>query len=1142
MSVKSSPNLLSVKQAAAYLSVSDSTIRRLLTAGYLPARRVGSQWRFDRGDLDRLHIDHSSTPAAKTGLPSDANVIPKWAEPRRDFWREALARMLPDPGRTQVIVIDRRGAKAFSMLRPKEFQWGVNLWHSTALKSQSDDDLKRLLNGSDVVVFDEMVQRGRDLAKVRARLEKLEINVRSICLVRRRSVFLDGRLVDLGVEPIEDLSDPEFDEAATFLSRLFDYCEPPLDPEHVIVTGKLDGALSIAELRDRLTEFGSASLIWNRQDSEDSSVAAVTLDRPLFFDLGPIELPEGIRAVWSGPCKARGYLSQASGRVTLAFITFPSLEGDNIAWRRLVNTTRGRYQTKVQAHDELDDERMDDEVTAAYLDVCTDLSINLLRQAGSAGLFEALGMKAVTGPKKSELQAFFGPKRGAEMHVQIKAALDAHQSSISLEQAQRVPLIVDRDRTLSQSVDPHTGQQIVVAALSEAKEARGDQVTRTGLSYLELIKATRPISESAVSAALDGLLDGVRAKPVVLVRHIPDGRRAERGFDVSEYPGDTDPYDARDVHRAQAIAVSAFDKWLGHMYPPDRKHEGPHDETEIRVAKLFANLKHDWGETSRLAIANHPYKHGMVPRLETKVPWVSEEPRYLVRQLTEASLLAKRHAERSDRYSIREGVDVKKLVNRAHLSGHEKSQIGSLVRAYALIQENCKVTRPRSEASIPSVFGDPLVVLASARNEKIAYECALFEVRDWIAIGRQLFRVLVGHGLDDIPDRKLAREVHGQAVAFAQAVAFLFGKLAMFEAVPQLRKDLVSLFDEHELDAGEIILETVDAAVVWQHDYSETDTPMGVLRSAYAVIRPFTSFVRQALTTFGLETDGRLPAQRVEIQQDGTEVAKDVRFYAGRFSDAVDDHALRSDIARISEDVLRARGDASREAEALQEISALFEHIIHHLKRTIRTNDEIREERGRTDQRNNDLIDVSRRYDEDERLAGRGTVVAVGDFYNFVNLATRSGAAMQTTGTMIAEALHESIVMAAMAVQGQYPTVVTYTSSDSCVLACDDADILLSATQHLNMEMRLEMATLDRGLPFMRFGITAVETDFFHAITFALKIGGDHHGFPRGGVAIDANVRDRLSQMSQERMQRWPREINQRVIYVLQDDPATDAE
>ena len=44
--------LLTIKDAAAVLQVSDKTVRRWIDAGDLVAHRIGRQWRVSQGDLE----------------------------------------------------------------------------------------------------------------------------------------------------------------------------------------------------------------------------------------------------------------------------------------------------------------------------------------------------------------------------------------------------------------------------------------------------------------------------------------------------------------------------------------------------------------------------------------------------------------------------------------------------------------------------------------------------------------------------------------------------------------------------------------------------------------------------------------------------------------------------------------------------------------------------------------------------------------------------------------------------------------------------------------------------------------------------------------------------------------------------------
>lgn len=47
-------SLLTIKEAAEYLAVSVSTIRRLMASGQLTATRIGRVWRFEQQALDQL--------------------------------------------------------------------------------------------------------------------------------------------------------------------------------------------------------------------------------------------------------------------------------------------------------------------------------------------------------------------------------------------------------------------------------------------------------------------------------------------------------------------------------------------------------------------------------------------------------------------------------------------------------------------------------------------------------------------------------------------------------------------------------------------------------------------------------------------------------------------------------------------------------------------------------------------------------------------------------------------------------------------------------------------------------------------------------------------------------------------------------
>jgi hypothetical protein len=1065
------------------------------------------QLRFEQEELERYAAAQGDRSRVVTA-PGDPTEVPSWAEEKVGRWKRDLEDLLSEPAKSQVVVVDRRGAKAFSMLRPVGFQWGVNLWHSTALCLQSDAELRKRFEGQELFVFEEMVQRGRDVEDVRKRLEKIGLEAKSIALIRRRSKFLEGRVADPHLLPIEDLDEQDYPEAAAFISRLFDYCEPPLDPDHILVSGDLEKPLTAEEVRERLQDSGLVGIVWNRQSIEDSKVAAVTIDRPQFFDVAALSLPEGFSARWDGPCKIRIYLSADGRRVTLSFITFPNLHGDRTGWEQLIDRTWQRYGAE-EEREKHGEEPSTEELKRAYVDVCTDLSVDLLHQAVLAGVPDTLGMRAVKCPRQGELNAFFGIKRGVEMRKQINDALRMETApKLRLAPKQPVPLFVDGDRSMAVATDPEHAQRCIVKvlpskhAVREPGEEPPDSVK--GIGYLELLEKLRPLEETALSSGLDGLLDGVRAKPVNVVERDQGGWTVLRGFIGSEI-GEDGAYDAREMKRTQAISLAGLREWLRRL---ERENE-----TEIHIAKLLVNLVHDWGGgTRRLAIEPYPYKHGYMPGVDSKVPWRSEKPKYFLRELTEAGMVMRQREGHSYRYSLPPDFDLEKFIEKAELSGHERSQLKSLVRAYALVQERCKVNRRRDpdNPALTREFSDPLVVLSSARNERIAYICALFEIEDWIQIGRQLFEVLNVHSAVDKRAVHYRKALDARIVPFAQAARFLFEKISMYEAVPELRRQLAELFEEEGADAGDILLETIDREARFAGSYQESDHPVGLLKTAVPVLRGFSSMVRQALCELGLQKDSRSEDARTVELGDGRKVTKDLDFYAQRVIE-VADGKLEAAVRRAAEAV-RGADDATGEAEAVELLGEAFELIVAELGSQIQQGVDSDSVRRRKDERYGDLIEVGRQLESNSHLNTMGAVVAVGDFYNFMNVIEKWAELTDRPDSEAAARLQDRMRETVMRITEE-GNVVGHISADTCVLAANDADELLSAVEAVNNAFRVELEW-DRDLADlanMRFGIDGLEREaFLKSLAQAMKLG-DKGGFRRGTIAITPLAHGRLS-------------------------------
>nr|WP_298173709.1 helix-turn-helix domain-containing protein [Acidithiobacillus sp.] len=65
--------ILTIKQVAGYLKVTERTIYRLVAAKKIPAFKVGGTWRFSRADIDRW-IKQQSMEGLATGGDGDDTV------------------------------------------------------------------------------------------------------------------------------------------------------------------------------------------------------------------------------------------------------------------------------------------------------------------------------------------------------------------------------------------------------------------------------------------------------------------------------------------------------------------------------------------------------------------------------------------------------------------------------------------------------------------------------------------------------------------------------------------------------------------------------------------------------------------------------------------------------------------------------------------------------------------------------------------------------------------------------------------------------------------------------------------------------------------------------------------------------------
>ncbi len=250
--------LLDIKQVASLLNISTSTVRRLIRGRKLKGILVGSQWRFDAEEIKNA-IENGRLPAQSvsaihnfqemTPLPSR-----EWAESLISRWRSFINQIINEFAPEHVIVLDRRGAKIWSYLLPSAYVWGKNLWHSNALDYMNPVELEQICFGEKILLFDEMIQHGREMFEARRRLIKLGAEVESLVLVRRKSHAEMGVLAEYSSHYCEDLDDHNFSLRLSQISELLRKAHPPLDVDHLVVKGVLEPGLAPDEFLLRLAD------------------------------------------------------------------------------------------------------------------------------------------------------------------------------------------------------------------------------------------------------------------------------------------------------------------------------------------------------------------------------------------------------------------------------------------------------------------------------------------------------------------------------------------------------------------------------------------------------------------------------------------------------------------------------------------------------------------------------------------------------------------------------------------------------------------------------------------------------------------------------------------------------------------------
>lgn len=865
--------LLTIEEIALRFNVSKSTVRRWIQSKKLVGHKVGVQWRFDPDSVkeafEQGRLSGVNTTVLRDKSKSSYEKAIEWAIPTLMRWRTWLKEKLEIEQPEYVVVNDRRGAKIWGLIMPNRFNWGANLWHSTAIRMMAPESLKKMFANRKVLLFDEIMQRGRELNELRQLLKNVGATVISFVCVRSRSHAESGELLEYEALACEDLEDKLFTDRATLISRLVHLIEPPLDVDHLIIRGDLDEEFSLEEFLEKLANSGIPFIVWF--PDREHKFMSVTLDRPQFFETEGLNLPNEFLFDWRNPCKIRFYFNLEERICDCSFIVYPDIEAPSLAWKQTVLNLRQISQSDKNTNisQKLPFDISDSELCLVYWTFCMEFALKLFSDFVEAGINDELGINFVNSHESldiGQLIATFGRTLGNSIAKRTKEIINfAIQGEKLFHESAKTPpdLIIRTDISPEEKKFDYfkCRTDLMKAMPPKYPSNNSEQEFKEPLSYVELLYQLPYYSESTISRTLDLELDKGTVKPLIQINRVKNKGnekiRLYRAFCRGEFGVWFEwnkkvlSHDDIIIQRTLGLGPSVVEKFL--------KRVNEDKMTATHFNKIFANIQHDLRENAHdlFYLGWKPYKFGPIattPEFSSTGDF-KEFERFLVEMGCLEETREKHRTKIWRRYSSKdESIIEWRKIYKEKISAVTRAHISGLIRLYAEIQNSCKTKRPSApRSSEMSLSEDPLVVLASARNEKLAYICGWFEVYNWRCKGKQsLFPFLISITGKDW--RIIKPFLRRQIEEFASSPRLLIEKIEMYRNLPFLREQIEDLIDQKDLEAGEVLLETVDSDPIFE---SQSIRPVQNLIWASRIMRSFTSMTRQILTKCKLDEDTR---------------------------------------------------------------------------------------------------------------------------------------------------------------------------------------------------------------------------------------------------------------------------------------------
>lgn len=834
-------SLISVSDAAGLLGIHPMTVRRWAAEGRIEARRIGGQWRIVRAAVESI-LGPSTDRASEQVLPHAHEIQNEWIHKRRfqfqNFVYGHIEEFCPD----YVVLVDRKG-RLFDSLSLIPPDLADKVIYPSALKWMSDE---KMLKGKRLIVLEESIQRGRNLRRIRECLESYGAEVRSLTLVRRRSLFENGELVEPTAITCLDLTDEEFAYATSQISSVLQSDVICLDVDHFPTCQiRLKSTVPLEIIATALGTLGRLFIL--PTPAPGMMVGCFTVDLPNFFDWSKLRLPPSITE--EGVIKLRIYYDyrQSTPSLYIVPVVFPQalFTVDDIL--RVAQSGDEVWSRYIIIPDNWDNYDPADKAELIYRCVVIFCSTQLILQTLPylRRIADDLALdlsRDAFGVSDQGLSRTFGSIETAELAERVKREIIESWEKIIQPSWHPVNLVRTNSQTVKyEAFDDSKDVDALFKVFSSFPNAHNPI---GGLSRTEIITQLGWSAER-LSRVFDFALDRGLLKPLVEVRNGNGQYHCLRTYRATEYGS---WWKGSEAYTPEALAAKRISLIIPYVLDRLMSKGGllTSGVPDTLRDKIFTNLQHDWDteKFGRLYLGWTPHFYGPlpnVPALNRPTGGFQSIGQFSIdRGVCELRQVDPKHPQKKVLVPKNEVPWREKLLSQ--MTGIERDYLEGLIDIYYNVYHAFEQS------------ADPLITLAACRNRFLTYVCAYQDLTLWrenVELALEQMELNLNNPSPTSCTGPLERASAGRTQ--------VEDKIRRYERLTDA-KNLLSerLKDYPRAALAQYVLEGLDVPMVDDHE----PYPLGRLKRLTPLLDHVTTLIHVVATKLGMAAEKRSISKR----------------------------------------------------------------------------------------------------------------------------------------------------------------------------------------------------------------------------------------------------------------------------------------